>query len=267
MKVEGLIFASLAAFFVARGGRLRLAVPRGGRHHRSHPQRALALAIGFYTCCCPRASTRARRTARRRDQRGGRGVRLLQPAQLVAAAPAASAAIMMLGFAFGWWLTVLGAVLPRQLRDRVRVRVLPRVPRRGLTDQGSARAPRRRGPPHRTRRRLLRRRGPAVPEQPVRLRGADQRDARRRQHRGAPGRGRPGARIRRAAHRGGRSARARRRDVPGVLSKDGSTWTVSGETVLAAGDRLRRRDARGRRRRPRPDRQGHLQHAHGRPRS
>ena len=40
--------------------------------------------------------------------RPGRRVRLLQPAQLVAAPTAASAAIMASGFAFGWWLTVLG---------------------------------------------------------------------------------------------------------------------------------------------------------------
>ena len=182
VKVEGRIFASLAAFFVlvaAVYGWLSREVIGTTALILSG---ALALAIGFYSLrLSARLGPRPEDRPDAEISEGAGEYGFYSPHSWWPLPTAASAAIMMLGFAFGWWLTVLGAVLPHQLRRRVRVRVLPRLPRRGLTDQGSARAPRRRGPPRRTRRGLLRRRGPAVPEQPVRLRRRRSRDARRRQ--------------------------------------------------------------------------------------
>ena len=266
MKVEGRIFASLAAFFVlvaAVYGWLSREVIGTTALILSG---ALALAIGFYSLrLSARLGPRPEDRPDAEISEGAGEYGFYSPHSWWPLPTAASAAIMMLGFAFGWWLTVLGAVLPRQQRRRVRVRVLPRLPRRGLTDQGSAVGLRAcGGPPRRTRRGLLRRRGPAVPEQPVRLgrrrsavtpAGAQRRAcARTRSSRCAPATaGSPRWTCGRS--RGGAPCQA-------CSARDGSTWTVVRGHQARPGHRRTSSRPRRRRRGPRPDRQGHVRDAH-----
>jgi hypothetical protein len=112
MKVEGLIFALMAAFFAI------VATTYGLLSHEVVGTTALvlsgglALAIGFYLL---RLSSRFgprpedRQDAEISDQAGEFG--FYSPHSWWPMPTAASAAIMCLGFAFGWWLTVLGLFL------------------------------------------------------------------------------------------------------------------------------------------------------------
>ncbi|HEY5031706.1 MAG TPA: cytochrome c oxidase subunit 4 [Actinomycetes bacterium] len=109
MKVEGLIFAAMAAFFAI------VATVYGLLSHEVVGTTALvlsgglALAIGFYLL---RLSARFgprpedRQDAEISDGAGEFG--FYSPHSWWPLPTAASAAIMATGFAFGWWLTVLG---------------------------------------------------------------------------------------------------------------------------------------------------------------
>jgi hypothetical protein len=112
MKVEGLIFAVFAAFFAV------VAVVYGLMSHEVVGTTALVLsgglsvAIGFYLL---RLSSRFgprpedRLDGEISDQAGEFG--FYSPHSWWPLPTAASAAIMVCGFAFGWWLTVLGVFL------------------------------------------------------------------------------------------------------------------------------------------------------------
>ena len=110
MKVEGRIFAGLAIFFVivaATYGELSREVIGTTALVLSG---ALALAIGFYSL---RLSARlGPRPEDRPDAEMSEGADefgFYSPHSWWPLPTAASAAVMCLGFAFGWWLTVLGA--------------------------------------------------------------------------------------------------------------------------------------------------------------
>ena len=112
MRVEGLIFAVFAVFFAA------VATVYGVLSHEVVGTTALvlsgglALAIGFYLL---RVSARFGPRpedlpdADIADDAGEYG--FYSPHSWWPLPTAASAALMCLGFAFGWWLTVLGAFL------------------------------------------------------------------------------------------------------------------------------------------------------------
>ena len=112
MKVEGRIFAGLAVFFVI------VAVAYGELSREVVGTTALVLsgalasAIGFYGL-----RLNARLGPRPEDRPDadiseGAGVfGFYSPHSWWPLPTAASAAIMTLGFAFGWWLTVLGAFM------------------------------------------------------------------------------------------------------------------------------------------------------------
>lgn len=112
MRVEGLIFAVFAVFFAA------VAAVYGVLSHEVVGTTALvlsgglALAIGFYLL---RVSARFGPRpedlpdADIADDAGEYG--FYSPHSWWPLPTAASAALMCLGFAFGWWLTVLGAFL------------------------------------------------------------------------------------------------------------------------------------------------------------
>ena len=112
MKVESLIFGLMALFFAI------VATVYGLLSHEVAGTTALvlsgglALAIGFYLFRLsarfgPRPEDRP--DAEISDQAGEFG--FYSPNSWWPLPTAASAAIMCLGFAFGWWLTVLGAFM------------------------------------------------------------------------------------------------------------------------------------------------------------
>jgi hypothetical protein len=112
MKVEGRIFACLAAFFVI------VALSYGLLSHEVVGTTALtltgglALAIGFYLL-----RVGARMGPRPEDRLDGEideaagEYGFYSPHSWWPLPTAASAAIMCMGFAFGWWLTVLGGFM------------------------------------------------------------------------------------------------------------------------------------------------------------
>ena len=111
MKVEGRIFAGLAAFFVLVAAVYGWLSREVDRHHRARSSAAaLALAIGFYSLrLSARLGPRPEDRPDAEISEGAGEYGFYSPHSWWPLPTAASAAIMMLGFAFGWWLTVLGA--------------------------------------------------------------------------------------------------------------------------------------------------------------
>ena len=109
MKVEGRIFTILAAFFVlvaAVYGWLSREVIGTTALILSG---ALALAIGFYSLrLSARLGPRPEDRPDAEISEGAGEFGFYSPHSWWPLPTAASAAVMMLGFAFGWWLTVLG---------------------------------------------------------------------------------------------------------------------------------------------------------------
>jgi hypothetical protein len=112
MKVEGLIFATMAAFFAVVATVYALLSHEVVGTTALVLSGGLALAIGFYLL---RLSSRFgprpedRQDGEISDLAGEFG--FYSPHSWWPLPTAASAAIMCLGFAFGWWLTVLGLFL------------------------------------------------------------------------------------------------------------------------------------------------------------
>ena len=110
MKVEGRIFAGLAGFFVivaAAYGWLSREVVGTTALILSG---ALALAIAFYSLrLSARLGPRPEDRPDAEISEGAGEFGFYSPHSWWPLPTAASAAVMMLGFAFGWWLTVLGA--------------------------------------------------------------------------------------------------------------------------------------------------------------
>ncbi len=112
MKTEGRIFAGLAIFFVvvaAVYGELSREVIGTTALVLSG---ALALAIGFYSLrLAARLGPRPEDRPDADIDEGAGEYGFYSPHSWWPLPTALSAAIMMLGFVFGWWLTVLGAFL------------------------------------------------------------------------------------------------------------------------------------------------------------